>query len=370
MEETMYSSRIINYEDYPNIQYQIKGQDTKEYKFNICHDEKTIKFIINEINDILNFEYKCEFTLQELHYLNRLFRQYISLDELFNLFFQNLKEEEIIINKQDKNIKLTLLIEFRGNKEEIIFIFQPTCIHYEEAIIKLNEKFKNVELLFNEEKNENNKKIKILEEKLEKKDLIINNLIERINLLEKLITKITKSNCGIDSVIIKNDEYNLIEEGIRHNFNKSIINYDLLIRGSRDGFKSKDFHEKCDNQSFTVTFVETTEGKRFGGFTEEVWDQSDSWKKDPKSFIFSLDNKEIYFCKEGKNAICCYPKEDKNFLGFGEGHDFKLYENCNKNFICYDNSGNSFDTNGKEYALAGTNHFTVKDYEVHKINLI
>ena len=337
MENTMCTSRMLNFDDYPNIIYQIKGKDEKEYNFKIIQAEKTIMFIINEINDTLNIEYKSEFSLQEFHYLNRLFRQYISLDELFNLYFQSLKEDEIIIIKQDKTITLTLLIEFRGQKEEIIFFIQPTCVHYEEAIIKLNEKFKNVELLFNEEKKENNKKIKILEEKLEKKDIIINNLIERI---------------------------------ITHNFNKSIKSFELLIRGSRDGFKSKDFHQKCDNQSFTVTLIETKEGKRFGGFTEEIWDQSDSYKKDPKSFIFSLDNREIYYCKEGKNAICCYLSNDKNILGFGEGHDFKLYENCNDNCLSYDKSGDSFDTNGKEYALAGENHFYVKDYEVHKIYLI
>jgi len=366
----MCTSRTLNFEDYPNIIYQIKGKDEKEYNFKINQAEKTIMFIINEINDTLNIEYKSEFSLQEFHYLNRLFRQYISLDELFNLYFQSLKEDEIIIIKQDKTIKLTLLIEFRGQKEEIIFFIQPTCVHYEEAIIKLNEKFKNVELLFNEEKKENNKKIKILEEKLEKKDIIINNLIERINILEKQISKITESKNVFNSVIMKKEECNLIEEGITHNFNKSIKSFELLIRGSKDGFKSKDFHEKCDNQSFTVTLIETKEGKRFGGFTEEIWDQSDSYKKDPKSFIFSLDNREIYYCKEGKNAICCYLSNDKNILGFGEGHDFKLYENCNDNCLSYDKSGDSFDTNGKEYALAGENHFYVKDYEVHKIYLI
>ena len=366
----MFTSRAETLEDYPNIIYQIKGKDANEYNFKITQKEKTIMFIINEVNDILNVEYKNEFSLQEFHYLNRLFKQYISLDELFNLYFQSLKEEEIIIIKQDKTITLTLLIEFRGQKEEIIFFFQPTCIHYEEAIIKLTEKYKNIELLYNEQKTENNKKIKILEEKLESKDIMINNLLERINILEKQMTNIIESKNVFDSVIIKKEECNLIEEGIKHNFNKSIKGYELLLRGSRDGFQSKDFHQKCDNQSFTITLIETKEGKRFGGFTEEVWDQSDSYKKAPKSFLFSFDNKEIYYCKEGKNAICCYLNNDKNILGFGEGHDFKLFENCNDNCLSYDKSGDSFNTNEKEYALAGREHFYVKDYEVHKIYLI
>ena len=374
---TLDAPPVRNIEDYPNIQYQIKGQDSKQYNLKIYQTEKNIMYVISVANDILNIKYKSEFNLQEFHYLNRIFRQYISLEELFNLYFKSLKENEIIINKQDKNIKLSLLIEFRGQKEEIIFILNPTNIQYEQALISLNEKINNIELLFKKEQSEKielNKKIKTLEENLDKKDIIINNLIERIYNLEKQIQRLNDkketSKFNIDSVIIKSNELNLIEEGIKHNFNKSIRNFELLIRGSKDGFTSNDFHNKCDNKNFTVTFVETTDGRRFGGFTEEYWDQSDKWKTAPKSFIFSLDNKEIYYCNEGKDAIYCYPNKNPNFLGFGKAHDFKLCDNCDKNYICYDSSGNSFNTNGKNYALAGKHYFCVKDYEVHKIYLI
>ena len=93
-------------------------------------------------------------------------------------------------------------------------------------------------------------------------------------------------------------------------------------------------------------------------------------EKRPKSFIFSLDNKEIYYSKIGKNSIYCYSSLNPNFLGFGEGHDFKLCSGCNKNNSSYDRSGNSYDTKGRNYALAGKNNFCVKNYEVFKINLI
>ena len=374
---TLDAPPVRNIEDYPNIQYQIKGQDSKQYNLKIYQTEKNIMYVISVANDILNIKYKSEFNLQEFHNLNRIFRQYISLEELFNLYFKSLKENEIIINKQDKNIKLSLLIEFRGQKEEIIFILNPTNIQYEQALISLNEKINNIELLFKKEQSEKielNKKIKTLEDNLDKKDIIINNLIERIYNLEKQIQRLNDkketSKFNIDSVIIKSNELNLIEEGIKHNFNKSIRNFELLIRGSKDGFTSNDFHNKCDNKNFTMAFIETTDGRRFGGFTEEYWDQSDKWKTAPKSFIFSLDNKEIYYLREGKNAIHCYKKGDSNFLGFGEGHDFKLYDNCDKNYNCYDSSGKSFNTYGKNYALAGKHYFCVKDYEVHKIYLI
>ncbi len=59
--------------------------------------------------------------------------------------------------------------------------------------------------------------------KLDKKDIIINNLIERINNLETNYNRSKQNNTQIDSVIIKDNELNLIESGIMNNFNKVIF---------------------------------------------------------------------------------------------------------------------------------------------------
>ena len=157
---TLDAPPVRNLEDYPNIEYHIRGKDNKQYNTKIYQSEKSIIFIINEINDILNIKYKSELNLEEFYNLNRIFRQYISIEELFTLYFKSLKEHEIIINKQDKNIKLSLLIEFRGQKEEISFTLKPEHIKYEEVIINLYEKIKDLELSFNKEKNEFNNKIR------------------------------------------------------------------------------------------------------------------------------------------------------------------------------------------------------------------
>ena len=45
--------------------------------------------------------------------------------------------------------------------------------------------------------------------------------------------------------------------------NKGIKEYRLLFKGKRDGFGSKDFHSKCDNKSYTVSFVKSKEGRRW-----------------------------------------------------------------------------------------------------------
>lgn len=50
---------------------------------------------------------------------------------------------------------------------------------------------------------------------------------------------------------------------------------ELLYRGSRDGFKNKTFHEKCDNKGPTVTVLETLDNKGarniVGGYLDKSW---------------------------------------------------------------------------------------------------
>jgi hypothetical protein len=43
--------------------------------------------------------------------------------------------------------------------------------------------------------------------------------------------------------------------------------FSLLWRGSRDSFKEKDFHRRCDGHANTLTVILDTEGNSFGGFT-------------------------------------------------------------------------------------------------------
>ena len=88
----------------------------------------------------------------------------------------------------------------------------------------------------------------------------------------------------IKSVIIKYDELNIIEEGIRYKLKKNIKGYKLLFRASDNGYGIKDFHSKCDNKNNTVTLVKTMLGRRFGGFTDQTWDQNNSNKSGSNGF--------------------------------------------------------------------------------------
>ena len=80
-----------------------------------------------------------------------------------------------------------------------------------------------------------------------------------------------------------------------------------------------------------------------------------------KGFIFSINNNKIYYTKNGYYSIWRSQNYGPNF---DEG--FSIYDKGG-----FDNTYNNtyFDLEGKEYVLAGENHFSIKDYAVYQIEL-
>ena len=170
---------------------------------------------------------------------------------------------------------------------------------------------------------------------------------------------------NVNSDIMKYYELNLIETGIKKKQNKTIKKLTLLFRASRDGYSSSNFHSKCDGKVNTLILVETTNRRRFGGYTECQWDQNNSYKPGPYSFIFSFDNKKIYYSKNGSSSIYGYSDRGP---AFGGGHDFYICNGCNSSNSS-ENMGNCYENDGKKYPLTGSNNFLVSDYEVYLLEL-
>jgi hypothetical protein len=100
---------------------------------------------------------------------------------------------------------------------------------------------------------------------------IVNNLI--ISYISKCIDK---------RVIIDSKFFQIRELYLPYRF-------ELLLRGSRDGFTPKKFHELCDNKPNTVTFIKVKGTKEIiGGYNPLQWEASDSWPNTKDSFIFSF----------------------------------------------------------------------------------
>jgi hypothetical protein len=151
----------------------------------------------------------------------------------------------------------------------------------------------------------------------------------------------------------------------------------LLYRGTKDGFKQRDFHTKCDGHSNTLTILKA-KGSQFifGGFTSVSWESSaiDKWKSDPNAFIFSLTNKEntplkmkVYLNYEDR-AILCH-----SLCGPSFGCDIRIANNANTTMDSYSDLGFSYShpqyeegTNEAQSFLAGSKYFQLDEIEVYE----
>jgi len=132
-------------------------------------------------------------------------------------------------------------------------------------------------------------------------------------------------------------------------------------------FTSTSFHKKVGSAKPTITLVESSLKKIFGGFTDQDWEITSNYKKTANAFLFSITDKEKYNIKPAGQVNATYTLA--NYLPtFGGGHDFYLAENGNQNSSNYANFGTSYETNGKTRDdLAGAYTFQIKDVEVFKV---
>jgi hypothetical protein len=159
--------------------------------------------------------------------------------------------------------------------------------------------------------------------------------------------------------------------------------FSLLWRGSRDGFKARQFHRGCDGRGNTLTVILDTRGNIFGGFTPVEWESrlgngkggnQDNCKKandSQKSFLFTLKNPHNIparrFALEAEKkhrAICCNP-------GWGPCcGDVSVFDNCNANTDSWTCLGETYTNDtGLDgwFVFAGSLYFQVKEIEVFEI---
>ena len=347
----------------PSKEYTLKGIDKDNFNLKIFEGKNSIIFHARLINDLSETLYTEETDFEEFHNLNRFFKQYSTIDELFTLLFETLEENEILMTKIENRIKLSFMVEARRKTEEVSFFLKPEKPNTDNIALNLCDKVKELERKINEKDKviENLKEEikKIKDELKEDKSQNSRNQKDMMDLLQ-----LVRKGLAIGSQIIKYNEFNFIESAVRKALGKNIKYYRLIFRASRNGYRAENFHENCDGKNNTIVFIQARNGRRFGGFTEAKWDKSNGYKSGEHGFLFSLDNKEIYYNKKNNYDIYCY--SDKG-PAFGGGHDLFIDDNCNKDNESYDNSDHSYNT-GKKYALAGTKYFYVEDYEVYQLD--
>ena len=136
-------------------------------------------------------------------------------------------------------------------------------------------------------------------------------MLTEVNLTETELENIYKFRlCDtptiMDSLIIKNP---LVQAEL-----SSLLwdnaEFNLLYRGSKDGFTHQAFHSKCDKQGPTIVIIRSHHDKTFGGFTDISWHMgAGSLKQKSRSFLFSLrkDRRfEVMLHVKGKTEIKCH----------------------------------------------------------------
>ncbi|GBC06518.1 hypothetical protein RclHR1_00690008 [Rhizophagus clarus] len=147
---------------------------------------------------------------------------------------------------------------------------------------------------------------------------------------------------NIDSKIITNQHVGLISKWIDKleitNGIKNLYEFKLILRGSRDGFMPKTFHEMCDNISCTISIVKIKNSTEIvGGYNPIKWKNEGGFGITNNSFIFSFMNKEniedhlLSRVNDERKAInfwtYCGPSFGRGDLSiYGGGSDF--YNNC------------------------------------------
>lgn len=150
---------------------------------------------------------------------------------------------------------------------------------------------------------------------------------------------------------------------------------ELLYRGSRDGFCSKDLHSKCDQKGPTLTLIKSKPyGRVFGAYTNIHQSTKGNAKKNNGStFLFSYRESENKLVKldhvKGPEVV------HRGNLFETAGADLQIMKNGDRSAICTSELGNNFatppgftssDEELKTY-LAGAKKFSIQDIEVFAV---
>ena len=361
----------------PKEEKDMKLIEEKEFQLNFNEDIFILKIgenmskknIIMKISNTTKLEdifYEHYFDFDELVKLDRTFRLYDELEEIFSTLITCLNEKKIII-KEVKNDEIILglkIIMPMTGKEKIIDLKLNKKELEKDSIIK--ELCKKINILEEENKNLKNETKSLKDEiKVIKDELNVIKKWKEDNEKEKENKKKLKS--VIDSKILaKFEDYQFIEKIYRDsdkNFINKKLKMKLLYRVSRDGDSSSTFHQKCDNIKDTITLVKTKNDLIFGGYTNETWNGSD-YKKDDKAFCFSIDLKKKYNNKKTDYSIYCTK-------GYGPCFGAALFwiqDNClSKGGFMNDGLNQNYDNQIKKNEINfGNGNFNVIDVEVYE----
>ena len=343
----MQSAPSINDHDTPekNIKFnksqtfEIKTEE-KDFKLKVSYNETVFLFEVEKKAEFPKNEYANLMSFDDLTKNYRFFLQFETTEEVVNSLSIMVQNNNIKILEEDKKMKIEITNPFNQRTFGIDVPIKEKNIRMEvdgltNYMSSLNERVTSLE-----------KQVKEL--------MSIKDEYEKLKQLEIK----NKNRYFKDSSIVKLED----EDTIMTWFEKKPSQFNKLLDSKIDGDSTNAFENKCAKKCPTMVFVKTTNGYRFGGFTTIIW-TNNSFGKDNKAFLFSLDRKEKYNITNENYANYLY---SGSYFHFG-GPALYIYNNCTSNKSNYV-STNSYTTVPANYAInGGEQYFTVSSYEVYQI---
>ena len=331
------------------INFEIKSNTGKMFYINLLNQEEYLIITAYYISNKNKIEYESKFDISYIKKV-KLFILYDTINECL---------EEI---NSGINTGKSYLVE----EKNYINIFIPlNNIKFNEINFKVDLK-ENINIVNNKEINElknvikeQNNDIINLKNKVNQLEILVNDLlICKRDIVGKITFKINSKivDSYFNIILIKNWINNI------NNESSKIIKAKLLYKLSKDGDSIDTFHQKCDNNSPTLLLVETTNGRKFGGYTTCVWSVNKGGKKDGKTFLFSLDEKKLYKKKkEHENERDIYCRKDAGPT-FG-GNDLYFYQTLKKGY----SASPYYFLDKNDLAKNIKDDFDIKEIEIFKI---
>ena len=356
----------------------------KEYKIQFGKKENNKELIVKVYSEEPEelYYYQKNYTVNELKKISNIFAIYETVKDII-LMMKNLeyeideKNEDLILKfkafmpdgkiqligldlkKNSKNpnyIIKYLFEEIKSIKKNMSNEISSLKNKYESEIKDLKEDIINLKEKIRNYKNENKKLWQEINElKISKEESSEIETSQLITCLDSKITSISSINFLLD--YIKNTDK-------AFNFNE----IKLLYRGSRDGDRTKNCHQLCDNKQNVLIIMQSDTGHIFGGYSKIGFKVKNipEWKLDNNCFLFSLDLKKIYpvikeekiICHLGEESGLCFAHSLSFTDNFMNRNDNRFYFKINKKFK---GLKDTYEMNG------GKDKFTCKDLEVFQL---
>ena len=369
------------YDNENNNQYRLFFRTSKNQTptFCIC--------LIHEVSPSKSISYKKTFLLDEFNEYVKGYKLYDNIDLIQN---------ELIANIMNCNIQISQF----DNLNKIINILLDNSFQLSFKLMKVHEIVESNNLLVKvkQQQIEANKikhKFGILSNDLQKCEEVNKNNDIKVQNLKDLTTRlynlfnnrpIPNNNFPTEDIMLtktKEERYRIlgIKSDIVHTLNElfyisrwlsseKVTKLDLLFKGPNSNFDATSFHLGFDNIVPCLILIETTNGIRFGGFTNRTWKGENEYKNDNTAFLFSLNFLEKYPINQHCAGTAILAKT-QYLCAFGKG-DLVIFDHCNKcycksdfpnSYMCQNIQGNP------KLRLTNYNRdFIVKDYEVFLVS--